>query len=221
MPLVVFKENKLFFMRRLSVLKKFHYDSDLIGGSLMVRESRIIAQLLSQQVSAEQWKQAIHMDNVLQKKTPATAQRTATAIRKRLECLSPSLLNMLVDGDSELATQVSLCGVLGRNLLLVEFMETVVKDAYLIRLEKLENYMWMDFLEDRSHRDESILTWAESSKKKMGQVVFRILAESGYLKSTRSLELQNFVIRHELASLLKEQGEYRIYNCMNISVLSQ
>ena len=207
-------------MRRLGVLKNFHYDSDLIGGSLMVRESRIIAQLLRQQVSAEQWKQAIHIDNVLQKNTPATAQRAATAIRKRLECLSSKLLDLLIDGDSEIATQVALCGVLGRNLLLVEFMETVVRDAYLIRLEKLENYMWMDFLDDRSQRDENILTWAESSKKKMGQVAFRILAESGYLKSTRNLELQNFVIRHELVNVLEELGQTRIYKCMNISVLS-
>lgn len=208
-------------MRRLGVLKNFHYDSDLIGGSLMVRESRIVAQLLSQQVSVEQWKQAIHVDNVLQKNTPATAQRAATAIRKRLEYLSPKLLDLLIDGDSEIATQVALCSVLERNLLLVEFMETVVRDAYLARLEKLENYMWMDFLEDRSQRDENILTWAESSKKKMGQVAFRILAESGYLKSTRNLELQNFVIRYELANVLEELGQTRIYKCMNISVLSQ
>ncbi len=28
------------------MLEQFHYDSDLIGGSLMVRESRLIADLL-------------------------------------------------------------------------------------------------------------------------------------------------------------------------------
>ena len=67
------------------MLEQFHYDSDLIGGSLMVRESRIIADLLLQQATAEQWQQAIQLENVLQKRTAASAQRNATAIRKRLE----------------------------------------------------------------------------------------------------------------------------------------
>ena len=57
------------------MLEQFHYDSDLIGGSLMVRESRIIADLLLQQATAEQWQQAIQVENVLQKRTAASAQR--------------------------------------------------------------------------------------------------------------------------------------------------
>lgn len=49
------------------MLEKFHYDSDLIGGSLMVRESRLIADLLLREATAEQWKHAIQVDNILQK----------------------------------------------------------------------------------------------------------------------------------------------------------
>ena len=66
-------------------MHSFHYDSDLIGGSLQVRESRIVADLLLKDASPEQWHEAIQQQNRLQKRAPASAKRVAQAIRKRLE----------------------------------------------------------------------------------------------------------------------------------------
>ncbi len=157
-------------------MDQFHYDSDLSGGSLMVRESRLIADLLLREATTEQWHQAIQVENVLQKRTTASAQRNATAIRKRLERLEPDFWKALRDGDDELATQVAFCGALERNLLLVEFMETVLREAYISQAQHLDSYIWSDFLDERSQRDQDICEWKESSKKKMGQVVFRMLA---------------------------------------------
>ena len=84
------------------MIKQFHYDSDMAGGSLMVRESRIVAGLLMDGVTPEQWDEAIRVENVLQKRTPASAKRNATAIRKRLERLEPEFWRALRDGDAEL-----------------------------------------------------------------------------------------------------------------------
>ncbi len=200
------------------MLEKFHYDSDLIGGSLMVRESRLIADLLLREATAEQWKHAIQIENILQKRTAASAQRNATAIRKRLERLEPDFWKALRDGDDELATQVAFCGALERNLLLLEFMGTVMRDAYISQAQHLDSYLWADFLDERSQRDPDICEWKESSKKKMGQVVFRMLAEVGYLKSTRKLELQRVIIRAELRMLLEEHYKQRIKKSMEVSV---
>jgi len=200
------------------MLEQFHYDSDLIGGSLMVRESRLIADLLLREAIPEQWHQAIQIDNILQKRTPASAQRNATAIRKRLERLEPDFWKALRDGDDELATQVAFCGALERNLLLLEFMETVMREAYISQAQYLDSYIWSDFLDERSQRDLDICDWKESSKKKMGQVVFRMLAEAGYLKSTHKLELQRVIVRAELRSLLEEHYKQRIKRSMEVSI---
>ncbi|MDC5320689.1 DUF1819 family protein [Acinetobacter baumannii] len=200
------------------MLEQFHYDSDLIGGSLMVRESRLIADLLLREATTEQWHQAIQVDNILQKRTAASAQRNATAIRKRLERLEPDFWKALRDGDDELATQVAFCGALERNLLLLEFMETVMREAYISQAQYLDSYIWSDFLEERTQRDLDICEWKESSKKKMGQVVFRMLTEAGYLKSTRKLELQRVIVRAELRSLLKEHYKQRIKRSMEVSL---
>lgn len=198
-------------------MSDFTYDSDLVGGSLMVRESRIVADLLLSNATPEQWEEAIMVENRLQKRAPATAKRLAQSIRKRLERMEPEFWQALRDGDDDLATQVAFCATLERNLLLVEFMERVVSDAYVTHTEKLETYQWDDFLEDCAHRDSAIQDWTRSSKKKMGQVVFRMLAEMGYVADTATLTLQNVIIRPEIKAMLVDNYKQRLLDCMNIS----
>lgn len=199
------------------LVKPFQYDSDLVGGSLMVRESRVIADLLLRRADSETWDNAIRLENRLQKRAIATGKRIAQSIRKRLERLEPEFWMALRDGDEELATQVSFCAALERNLLLVEFMEDVVREAFVTHAEKLNQYQWDDFIEERSYRDPAIADWTESSRKKMGQVAFRMLAEAGYLKSTRNPKLQNVILRPELRVLLDDHYKSRIKKCMEVS----
>ena len=196
---------------------RFHYDSDLSGGSLQVRESRIVADLLLQDASPEQWHEVIQQQNRLQKRAPASAKRVAQAIRKRLERLDAPFWRAIRDGDDELATQVVFCSAMERNLLLVEFIETVLKDAFVTRAGVLEPYHWNEFLDERSHRDSTITTWTESSRKKMAQVVYRMLAEVGLLKSTRNMKLQNLMIRSEVRVLLDDSYRNRIKACLEVS----
>ena len=198
-------------------MHSFHYDSDLIGGSLQVRESRVVADLLLQDASPEQWHEVIQQQNRLQKRAPASAKRVAQAIRKRLERLDAPFWRAIRDGDDELATQVVFCSALERNLLLVEFIETVLKDAFVTRAGVLEPYHWNEFLDERNHRDSTITTWTESSRKKMAQVVYRMLAEVGLLKSTRNMKLQNLMIRSEVRVLLDDSYRYRIKACLEVS----
>lgn len=198
-------------------MTEFTYQSDLTGGSLMVRESRIIADLLLKQATPEEWVTAIKVENLLQKNSPATAKRNAQAICKRLEKLEPEFWRALRDGDDELATQVAFCAALERNLLLVEFMERVVKDAYIAHAEKLELYQWGEFLDDCAHKDAVIHDWKESSKKKMGQVAFRMLAEMGYINNTRRCKLQNVLVRAEVKAMLEDSYRLRIKECMEAS----
>lgn len=193
----------------------FHYDSDLIGGSLMVRESRIVAELLLAGVDDAAWKAAILDENRLQKARPATARRTAQAIRKRLERLPERFWQVLRDGDDQLATQVAFCATLARNLLLVEFLETVVADAFVTQAERIEPYQWDDFLDDRAFRDPAITGWTISSRRKMGQVVFRMLCEVGLMTDSRNRTLRPLLLRPEVDDLLERHHLIRVQDCLN------
>lgn len=192
----------------------FHYNSDLIGGSLMVRESRIVADLMLSGADETAWKTVLYVENRLQKKRPATAKRMAQAIRKRLERLEPPFWQALRDGDDQQATQVAFCAALARNLLLVEFLETVVGDAFVTHAERLEPYQWDDFLADRAFRDPAILSWTEASRRKMGQVAFRMLTEVGLMGDTRNRKLRPLLVRAEVLSLLQQHDLTRIQDCL-------
>lgn len=193
----------------------FHYHCDLIGGSLMVRESRIVAELLLAGVDGAAWKEGILVKNRLQKARPATAKRMAQAIRKRLERLPTPFWQVLRDGDDQLAAQVAFCAALARNLLLVEFLETVVADAYVTQAERLEPYQWEDFLADRAVRDPAIAGWADSSRRKMGQVAFRMLSEVGLMESASSRRLRPLFLRPEVVTLLERHRLIRLLDCLS------
>lgn len=193
----------------------FHYDSDLIGGSLMVRESRIVAELLLAGADQAAWKAAIYDENRLQKARPATAKRMAQAIRKRLERLEPPFWQALHDGDDQLAIQVAFCAALARNLLLLEFLETVVADAFVTQAETLEPYQWDDFLAERAFRDPTIAGWTPSSRRKMGQVAFRMLCEVGLMSDGRNRKLRPLLVRPEVMSLLEAHRLVRIQSRLN------
>lgn len=183
----------------------------------MVRESRVIADLLLCGADSAEWKHAIFEENRLQKPSVSSARRNSQAIRKRLERMEPEFWRAIRDGDDELATQASLCAALERNLLLIEFIESVVKDAYAMRDEKLESYLWSEFLDHQAHRAPEIDDWKPSTRKKMGEVAYRILAEAHYLKSTRNPVLQHVLVRSEIRSMLQNTYRQRILQCLETS----
>ena len=64
----------------------------------MVPESRVIANLLLKGVDRAGWKQAIEIDNVLRKRSPATAATKAILIRARLKTMTAGLWRLVRDG---------------------------------------------------------------------------------------------------------------------------
>lgn len=75
---------------------------------------------------------------------------------------------------------------------------------------------WDEFLVERAHRDDSITTWADGSKRKMGQVVYRMLTEVGVLESSRSRKLQPLLLRPEVKSLLETYQHDRLSECLRL-----
>ena len=183
----------------------------------MVRESRIIAGLILESVTDEEWNKSIIEENILQKRTIASAKRNAHTVKKRLLSLSIDYIRLLIDGDDELATQIVLVSVLKTNPLLVEFFFSVLEDAYNSHVDKLFFHDWNDFLEEKRQTIPEIRNWAESSKDKMGQIVFRILFEAGFINNPKKKELQPFLPRPEICILLERDKSDNILKGLKIS----
>lgn len=183
----------------------------------MLRESRIIAGLLLESADNEVWYQALYIDNVLQKKVPATTRRMVRLIRNRLELMTPELWRMVVDGSSEIATQSLLAAAIKHSRLLGDFLNEVVKSHYKVFNKQLTAMDWKNYIALCAKRDAAVSTWSETTKAKLGQVIFRILAEVKYVDSTRSLKLTPVSLAPEVQKYLVQHKESYLIRCMDIS----
>ncbi|MBE8233356.1 MAG: DUF1819 family protein [Endozoicomonadaceae bacterium] len=183
------------------------YLGDIIGGSLMLRESRIIAQLLLTNPSLETWLQKVENENLLQKNSKQSAKRFASTLRKRLEPMGNQFLTEFIEADELLAGQLMLLAIMNNSPIIEDFMRTELSDAYNVFSEKLNSDCWNGFYENRVKIIPELENFSESSIKKMGTNVIKILADTHYLESSRNKVLQNVYIQPETIACAKKIGK--------------
>lgn len=193
------------------------YLGDLIGGSLMIKESQIVAQLLLTKPTEEQWSEAILMQNVLQKRSDASAKRNAATIRKRLCGMSDDYLEALAFGSTELSTQLMFGATIINSTLLADFMRTTVSDAKRLYRETIDIGDWESFWQERSRLFPAFELMSETSTYKISQVAFKVLADGGYIESTRTKRLQNVMLLPEVRSLLVAMSREDIIAAMELT----
>lgn len=192
------------------------YLGDLIGGSLMIKESQIIAELLLKKPNQEEWLDAIVNRNVLQKRSDASSKRNAATIKKRLENMSDEYLEQIAYGSTELSTQLMFAATLINSTLLADFMRNVVLDAKRMFRENLDIGDWESFWDDRSRLFPEFSKMTESSTYKIAQVAFKTLADAGYLETTRNKKLQNVYVLPEVRNLLSDIERDDIISAMEL-----
>ena len=193
------------------------YNAEITAGSLLLKESRAIVQLLLRGADDVEWQRAIAIENVLQKTSPASAKRMAKLLRNRLKLMPRELWSMVAEGTTEVATQSLLATAIKHSRLLGDFMLQVLPNHYRSFDHQLLPREWDSFLTDCAHVDPTVSTWSPSTKAKVGQVIYRVLAEAGYLENTRSLKLQPVSIAPEVSRFLYVHNEHYILKCMEIA----
>ncbi|MGI2226502.1 DUF1819 family protein [Shewanella frigidimarina] len=178
------------------------YLGDLIGGSLMIRESQIIADLLLKKPDASQWNNAIVDENILQKPSVASAKRNAATIKKRLEGFDEIFLQKLAYSGTEEATQLMFAATLMNSTLLADFMRSIVSDARRMFRESLNVDDWLHFWEGQTRLYPALGDMTSSSTYKVSQVAFKVLADAGYIENTKNRRLMNVYITPDVRQIL-------------------
>jgi len=174
------------------------YLGDINGGSLMPRESQIIADLLSQELTQQQWNNKLVDENVLQRNTPNTAKRVAATLCTRLKPLDKEFLQALSEADKNTATQLSLLSTLINSPILADFMYSVLLDAYRLYEERLTTRHWGDFIETRYVSLPDLDQFSAGTMDRIRKNIMRVLSEADYLESARSKKLQGVFILPEV-----------------------
>ena len=183
----------------------------------MLAESRRIAALLLSNPTDAEWTHAIKIENILQKNTPATAFRQANLIRKRLITLDREGWKLIAEGDMEVSVQLLLAAAIKHSYLLGDFL----RDVYAIQLSLMERsvntHLWDGFWVECIHRDDEIDHWSVSTRKKLFEVIVRILVESKYLDSSKLKNMTPPSLHPVVISFLKRHGEHDVLNAMKVS----
>jgi hypothetical protein len=192
------------------------FNAEIVAGSLLIPESRHIARLLIANADDDAWHQAIVIDNVLQKRTPAAAKRQTKLIKNRLSLMQPTLWEMIDQGSNDVATHALLASAIKHSCLLGDFMDLVIRQHWQTFHTKISMTDWNNFIETCIQKDPVIDTWTDSTRAKLKQVVFRILAESKYIDGTKSVTLLPVSIVPEVKQYLVKNSEEYVLRCMHV-----
>lgn len=192
------------------------YSADITAGALKVPESRVIAGLLLRAVSEREWRKAIYDDNVLQARSPKTAKRLSILIRGRLSLVKPPLWRMATDGSVVEATHACLAAAVKSSFLLGDFLDLVLRDQYRTFRESLSRTLWADYIQGCRGRDPEMPQWSDSTIMRLRSSVFSILAEAGYIDSTKSRKLQTVHIVKPVLRYLEQNDEQYVLRCIKV-----
>ncbi|MDU4997969.1 MAG: DUF1819 family protein [Enterobacteriaceae bacterium] len=175
---------------------------DLLGGSLMVRESRTIAELLLSEPDEATWQQQIINENILQASSTSTANRYARTLRLRLMTLDRGGWKLIADGSESERLQMLLVALMIQSPVVAEFIAEIVNPARQQFKEKLGMNCWSEFVDENLRLHPELAAFSDSSIQKMGNNLIKALAEAGYLDSPRRRNLQNVFLLPDVATAL-------------------
>ena len=196
--------------------RQTRYNAEIVAGALIPNESRIIAQLILDDVSETHLKHLLTVDNILQKRSPATAVRAAELIKKRFAPVKKELLEIIAKGNRQILMQALLAAAIKHNKLIGDFLLRVVKEKWRLFETKLAPSDWENFLRECEQLDETVSHWKATTREKLGQVVKKCLVEAGYLESATNPTITPALVLPEIKKYLIENNEDYVLECMSI-----
>ena len=124
---------------------------------------------------------------------------------------------LIRDGSLIVATHACLAAAVKHSALLGDFLDLVVREQHRLFNPMLTPSLWEHYIEDCRARDPEMPLWSESTVARLRSSVFQILAQAGYIDSTRTLKLQTVHIAREVLRYLKARNEEYVLRCIQVS----
>lgn len=194
------------------------YVGDLIGGSLLIAETRIIAESLLKQLPEDEWRNLVIDQNILQKKSVKTSSRYVHVIRTRIEGLGQDFMSALVTSTDRAYIQLLLVAVMINSPIVEDFMRLSLAEAKRTYKPNLPSTAWQDFYEIQSLKYPDLNNYSESTIKKLGTNVIKILVLSGYLSDARKREIYPVYLMPEVKEWLLRLDRADLIEVMECTV---
>lgn len=193
------------------------YSAQITAGGLKLRESRIVANLLLVGIDEASWTEEIQHKNVLQTRSPGTATRLGRLVRQRLETMDADLWKLVRDGSQTVATHATLAAIIKHSPLVGDFLDLILREQFRLFAPKLTKAIWEDYLSRCRARDPEMPLWNESTRRRLRSSVFQTLAQAGFIKDTKTLQLQSVHVASEVIRYLQDHNEEYVLRCIQVS----
>ena len=193
------------------------YNAAITREQFLFFETRTTARLLNEGFSKDEAVQKIIDENLFQYPTEKSLKKMANCCLRRLECLGDnSLIKMLATRPVDEAKQICLYAMMCQYRLIWDFMITVVGEKYKKFDTSFGNMDLNVFFMQLQEQDDLVASWSETTVKKIGSVLMRVLIENEYIESSRSNKLQPVLLSHILENAIRNNGEelaLAAFNC--------
>ena len=196
---------------------KNEYNGGLTREKFLFYEIRIVASLWFQGCSKEEIVERIKAENLFQFPTERMVSSIARTCFKRIEALeSEALIADLAHAPAEVAKQINLYAIMKDNLLVWDFMTTVIGEKF--RTQELE-FSPKDlnvFFFRLQEQNDGVASWSDTTVKKIKQVLTKMLIECEYLDSGKSEKLNTISISPELEDEIRSKNDLAAlpaFNC--------
>jgi len=194
------------------------YNGSLTREQFLFYEMRITSKLLNEGLSTDEVINRIVADNLFQYPTERQIKNLARVCINRLNSLGDkSLVSAIATQSSDVAKQICLYSMMKYNRLVWDFMITVIGDKFKQQNLSFSKIDVNAFFMRLQEQDDNVSTWAESTIKKIKQVLVRILVENNYLDNTKSDHLNPVLIYSILENSIRNSGDtaaLSAFNCM-------
>lgn len=196
---------------------KSEYNGSLTREQFLFYEIRTVASLRIHGYSKDETIARIKADNLFQFPTERMITSIAGACFRRLDSLeSETLIDCLAHAPADVAKQINLYAMMKYNLLVWDFMTTVIGEKY--RTQELD-FSRKDlnvFFFRLQEQNDMVASWSDTTIKKIKQVLTKTLIECEYLDSGKSERLNTISICPELEDEIRSKNDYSAlpaFNC--------
>nr|WP_298673226.1 DUF1819 family protein [uncultured Prevotella sp.] len=175
------------------------YQFNFTAGSAMVQESITVAE--SYMECGEDWEKAIQhveADNLLLKVKSASARRQLNLVVSRLKLLTKEQLNLLTTLPNTEKRLVVLLAVVKKHDIVADFITHTVRDKFYHFDLTLSYSDFNSFIRNIETEHPEVNEVSETTLKKIRQVIFKILEETGLITSTNDGDIDKPYISTEL-----------------------
>ncbi len=157
------------------------YSMSFTTGGLFLRESVGLAGLYLDLGNWDSVRKKAIAENLLQARTQSTLMRVSREVVSRLKALSTDEVEFLVEGSHQEQAYLLWLAVCRRYKFIAEFAIEVIRERYLTLKTDLNHEDFDSFFNRKSEWHSELDTLSPATRKKLRQVLFRILREADLL----------------------------------------